>query len=265
MNGQRQRGLALASVLWGVLILSLIAASMLTQSVTGARIQHNVWNATKAGSVADEAVARAILELLDDRPERRPRVDGTRATLRIDGAPVTLWIQDESGKLNLNLADKTLLQGLFVSAGMARSDAEALADRIVARRTIDAAHTAAPFRSTEELLTMPGVSRELFERIAPALTVYGKSSSPNQDVAPREVLRALPGLDARAIDDLLRERDKKAAEGPPQNALPLPLAANNAAFLVTAEVDLHGARVVRVAAVQFTGDATNPYLVLAWR
>ena len=88
----RERGLALVSVLWGVAILSLIAAAMLSASLTTAQIGHNSWNAARAGSVADGAVNQAILWLLDDRAQ--PRVDGTAATSAFDGVPVRVWLQD---------------------------------------------------------------------------------------------------------------------------------------------------------------------------
>ena len=130
------------------------------------------WNAARAGSIADQAVSRAILSLLDDRAENQPRIDGVPAPLSIDGVQLRLWIQDESGKINLNFATKELLQSLFVSASMERNDAEGLADRIVARRT--PAGPSIAFRSVDELLAVPGVTRAFFARIEPALTVYGK-------------------------------------------------------------------------------------------
>lgn len=261
----RQRGLALVSVLWGVAILSLIAAAMLSASVTSAHLDRNGWNAARAGSVADEAVNQAILSLLDARPSRQPRVDAAPATLAIGGVPVRLWIQDESGKINLNFAPKELLQSLLASAGLENSDAGALADRIVARRPATDARLA--FRSVDELLTVPGVSGTLYARIAPALTVYGKGSAINEQVAPREALRALPQMDDQAIDRLLKERDEKrsAASGDQNGATGVPLGIADAVFLVTVEVRIDGAHVVRVAAVQFTGDAAKPFLVLAWR
>ncbi|HEY4941224.1 MAG TPA: type II secretion system protein GspK [Rhizomicrobium sp.] len=264
----RQRGLALVSVLWGVAILSLIAAAMLSASVTSAHLDRNGWNAARAGSVADEAVNHAILSLLDARASRQPRVDAAPVTLAIGGVPVRLWIQDESGKINLNFAPKELLQSLFASAGLESSVAGALADRIVARRpATDGTGPRLAFRSVDELLTVPGVSGALYARIAPALTVYGKDSAINEQVAPREALRALPQMDDQAIDRLFKERDERhsAASGDQNSATSVPLGIADAVFLVTAEARVDGAHVVRVAAVQFTGDAAKPYLVLAWR
>ena len=262
----RERGLALVSVLWGVAILSLIAAAMLSASVTSAHLGRNAWSAARAGSLADAGVNRAILSLLDVRAAHQPRVDGTRATLNFDGVPVRVWIQDETGKINLNFASQDLLQSLFVSAGMERSEAGALADRIVARRGPDgglSGHIA--FRSLDELLAVPGMSPAWFARVAPALTVYGRSGTINQQVAPREALRALPDMDEQSIEHLLKLRDENRETMPSTDDKSNPLGAAGSAFLVTVEVEIDGAHVVRTAAVQFTGDETKPYLILAWR
>jgi general secretion pathway protein K len=261
----RQRGLALVSVLWGVAILSLIAAAMLSASVTSAHLDRNGWNAARAGSVADQAVSRAILSLLDDRVRIRPRVDARPQALTFDGVPVRLWIQDESGRININFAPKDVLQSLFASAGLERGDAGTLADRIVARQTPAGAPNAhIAFRSTDELLAVPGMTPTLLARIEPLITVYGKAPVINRQVAPRAVLRLLPDLDDQGIDRLIKERD--ATPAPPDDTAPgSPLGLADTVFAVTAQARVGDAQIVRLAVVQFTGDVTKPYLILAWR
>lgn len=255
----RERGLALVSVLWGVAILSLIAAAMLSASLTTAQIGHNAWNAARAGSVADGAVNRQILALLDERAQ--PRADGTLATVTFDGVPVRVWLQDESGKINLNAAPKELLQSLFVSAGMGAGDAGALADRIVARRApAGDLHPRLAFRAVEEVLSVEGMTQALFDRVAPALTVYGKNGAINTNVAPREALRAMPGMDEDAIARLIAQREAERTAVP---AGALGVAQSD--FKITAEVTTGGAHIVRLAVVQFTGDAAKPYLIMVWR
>ena len=108
------------------------------------------------------------------------------------------------------------------------------------------------------------MTRTLFARVAPALTVFGKGGSVDQSVAPVIVLRALPGMDDKAIGDLLKSRDAAAAQAAAPGAA-APQRGADATFLLTAEVRLDTAHVVRTAVVRFTGDATNPYLILAWR
>jgi general secretion pathway protein K len=264
----RERGLALVSVLWGVAILSLIAAAMLSASVTSAHLDRNAWNATRAGSAADEAVNQSILALLDGRIARQPRVDSTPFTMTFDDVPVRVWIQDESGRVNVNFAAKDQLQTLFVSAGLEREDAGALADRIIMMRApAGSLGVVATFRSTDDLLAVPGMSRALLARIDPLITVFGQSAGINQRVAPRAVLRTLPGMDDDAIDKLLKQRDEihASAVADTQNTSGSPLGTTNSAFFITAETRVATTHIVRTAVVRFTGDVTKPYLIEAWR
>jgi general secretion pathway protein K len=185
--------------------------------------------------------------------------------LHFDGAPVRVWIQDESGRINVNAASRDVLQSLFVSAGAEKDAAGSLADRIVARRQPADPATPAPssvtFHTSDELLAVPGLSRALYARILPVITVYGRSAEVNTAVAPRAVLLALPGAMPGAVDDLLRDRDAQRAANPPAAAL----AAPGATFTITAQSQVDGARTIRVAVVQFTGDETKPYWFLSWQ
>lgn len=257
MMARDQRGLALVSVLWGVAILSLIAAAMRLEAVTSAQIDRNVWNATRAGAIADVAVNRAILTLMDNRTGRMPRVDGTRTVVAVDGTAVRLWIQNESGKINLNAADKSLLQSLFASAGLADSEAAALADRVVARRPAPGGSAPLAYRAVDDLLSVPGMTPALYGRVAPALTVFGRAATPDQSVAPRDVLRVLPGMSEQGIAEILKQRDEAAPSTGPAGA--------QSDYLVTAQARVAGAQVVRTTVVAFTGDPAKPYLILAWR
>jgi general secretion pathway protein K len=259
-----ERGLALVSVLWGVAILSLIAAAMLTTSVSTAYIDRNAWNATRGGAADDAVVNLAVLQLMDDRSDRQPRTDGTPRALVFDGVPVQLWIQDESGKININFTDRDLLLNLFVSQGASHDTAGDLADRILDRRKAIAGRSGSSnlaFRNSDELLTIPGISRELFVRIRPAITVYGRSGTLNQEVAPLEALLALPNMDRQSAADLIKHRQEAwaTARQTPANKSP------NSAFTVTVEARVSGARVIREAVVQFTGDEQRPYLFLSWK
>jgi general secretion pathway protein K len=268
MSARTQRGLALVSVLWGVAILSVIAAAMLTSSLSTAYVGRNVWNATRGSTLDEAAINRTILALMDDRTGRQPRTDGASAMRGTDGTNVRVWVQDESGRINVNFADKDVLQSLFVSVGVERATAGTLADRIVAARGTPASAeaagpvaTAIAFRNTDDLMQVPGMSATLYGRIAPLITVYGRSGAVNTEVAPRAVLLALPGATASSVDDALRQREAARAANLPAGAR----ATANATFMITAQSDVDGARAIRVAVVQFTGDETKPYWFLSWQ
>lgn len=261
-----QKGLALVSVLWGVAILSLIAAAMLTASRNAAHIDRDLWNSAKVRSEADAAISLSILALLDVRTAKQPRADGVPAQIVFDGVAIDTAIQDQAGLVNLNAAPKNLIAAVFVGAGAERSLAGELADRIAARRDGFKSGEIA-FRTRDALLEIPGMPRELYGRAAPQFTVYGANPAPDTAVAPRAVLQLLPDVDSDALNRLLKARDDAfaAALRPDAPASSAPRGAAGHVLSISAEIYSGRLHAERTASVLFTGDPARPYLVLAWR
>lgn len=287
---RQERGLALVSVLWALSILSLIAASMLSSSVLSYRMVRNDWARAQGESLAEAAINRTILALTDARAEKRCRIDGVPQELLLGGTRVQVLVQDEYGKIDLNAADTTLLKALLESAGAHFEDAGKLAARIADWRTpydekdrdttnISGDNPAstgyrarnASFQSVDELKLVAGMTPQLFVRIEPALTVYSKQSEIDQDTAPREALLALPGMDARKVDDLIAARLNPAGSLTAENAgahhgvLDMSAPPNGRVFSISVDVQGINRHVTEDVVIQLTGDPARPYLVLAWK
>ena len=256
----RERGIALVSVLWGVAILSVIVATMLATNIANTRVDRNNWSLARANALADGGVHRAILALLDTRPDHVVRADGTPWRFSLGGVRMTIAIQDENGLIDLNNAGPDVLTSLFQSVGMNQDQAKALAASIVALQPQNAPPNAVVFHTVDELLNVPGVTPTLFAQIGPALTVYSHSSTVDTNVAPRIVLAAMPGMDPATIDDMLAQRDAAFRTG----TLAAPALGANRAFAITVWVVLDNVRVIRHAVVQFTGDKDKPFWFIAW-
>src|SRR5438045_2534433 len=82
-----ERGVALVSVLIGVMLLSLIAASMLSSGRTAYRVAANAVVRAQAEAVAQAGITRAILALTDPRAGHRWRIDGAPYRFEFEGAP----------------------------------------------------------------------------------------------------------------------------------------------------------------------------------
>ena len=65
----RQRGIALIAVLWGLVLLAIIAASVTATSRTETRLAHNLVENAKAQALADAGIHRAVLGLLQPETE----------------------------------------------------------------------------------------------------------------------------------------------------------------------------------------------------
>jgi general secretion pathway protein K len=288
----RSEGFALIAVLLVIAVLSLIAANMLSTGRIAYALAHYSETRTRAAMLTEAGINRAILALLDQRPERRWRVDGVPYTVKLSGGSVTVRIEDELGKIDLNAADRSLLTGLFASAGLDPSAADALVDKILDWRdggtgvvkrlngATDADYLAAeysyhprggPFQRVDELLLVMGMTTELYRRVEPALTVYSGRPLFDPQVAPREALAALGEMDKAQIDAMMAARGAQASfsspgSSPPPGTLDPAISTAGRAFTITAEAtDSDGTSVATQAVIRLTGNPLQPYWALLWR
>ena len=239
-----QRGLALVTVLWVLMLLALIAASFTRTTRLEINLTRNLIENAKAEALADAGVYRAVLGLMDPNEATRWKADGRVYTFRLGGESedadedadedeaqgggvVKITIQDEIGKIDLNRAQDELLQSLFELAGLGPDEAAALVDKIVDFRdpddlvrlngAEDKDYAAAglpwdakdaPFEAVEELQQVLGMDMDLYRRIAPALSVFSRRPGFNPHFAPSEVLMALPGIDEQDVSGFTERRSE---------------------------------------------------------
>ncbi len=287
-----RRGLALVVVLWVLVLLGLVAASFMRTTRTEVNLTRNLIDNAEAEALADAGVYRAIQELLAPGKNRRWRVDGRAYRLDLHDGVVWISIQDEGGKIDLNRGKDRHLEGLFMLVGGVDADeAAALVDALADFRDEDDLHRLhgaedddyrnaglpygakdAPFEAVEELTQVMGMTHQLYERVAPYLTVYSERPQVDLLSAPREVLLAVPEVHPVEIEYLLEERARM--EGPiPTRAMPVPTAPRKSFALsdipiYTIRAEAHtksGAVFVREAVVELTGEADRPFQHRTWK
>lgn len=289
------RGFALVAVLAATLLLAVIAQSFVTQARTDATIARNVKDNAQARALADGALYRAVAMLLRDRSQWNFEPDGRAFAIPAAGAAITVAIQDEGGKIDLNRARAELLEALFLSVGVDADKTAALTDAVADwrdrddqkrlhgaedddYRDADRSHGAkdGAFDMVQELALVLGVSPALFAAVEPTLTVHSGKAGVNARVAPRPVLLALAqGTGALAqgteekISTFLENRDQSdpdAGQAGLDFSPRLLSNSNGTSFTIRAAARLHnGAVFVRDAAVRISPAATPPYTILSWR
>ena len=239
-----------------------------------------------------EAMVTAALELTAYRvsaagTDNRPSRGGF--LFRLGNANIAVELKSETGRIDLNMAPKELLAGLFAGLGAKYPNAEFYADRIIGWRVpsdpdkpneeASAYRTAglsypprqAPFAHVGELTLVLGLPPFLVERAMPFVTVFSGHAEINILAAAPEVLAAVPGMTPERLYALLSRR------GPgPQNAQSLQglLGSDPGSFMVepgkamrvAVRVDFDNRRQMRAEAVIHVRDEGDaPFRVLSWR
>jgi general secretion pathway protein K len=271
------------SVLWGLALLTAVSTSLLWAGSMSYRLAHNGLELAGVDALVEAGVNVAVDGLLDPRPDRRWRSDGRLYTFEFNGTPIQIRIQDELGKIDLNQADAPLLVSLIQSAGLDANAAGDLVDKIIDWRTatplkhLNGAkaqdYTArqsayrprnGPFQSVDELLLVMDMPPELFRRIEPALTVYSGRQFVDPQVAPRDVMRALPGMTPETVEAALsaRNMNPSATDVLAGDAL---ATLRGRAFAIRTEFPLSARTVVNEVTVRLTESPSQPFWVLNWR
>jgi general secretion pathway protein K len=266
----------LLSVLWGLALLAAIATSFLSAGGTSYRLARNALDAAEVDVAAEAAVNRAVLGLLDPNAETRWRTDGVPRIIDFEGTRMQVQVQDELGRIDLNNADATLLSALFRSVGLDPQAASALVDKILDWRDSsglkrlngakDPEYRDAglpyrprngPFQSVDELKLVMSMSPELFRRVEGALTVYSGRPSIDPQVAPPEVLRALPAMDAQKVAAIVAARGGQ----PVVSGVPL----IGRAFAIRIDIERPAGVQHREAVVRLTDHPQQIFWLLSWK
>lgn len=281
---ERSDGFILVAVLWILAALATLAAiySAYVNETAFVLVGHD--EGLKAQELALAGVELAVYELTAV-PEAQPS-EG-RLAFRLGNADVAVDFRSESARIDLNMAPKQLLEGLFTVLGAKSGEAEEFAGRILSWRTPLASGASdneaglyrsagrnygprhGPFQHVNELGLVLGLPPALIDCALPYLTVYSGQAGVNIFGAAPEVLSALPGITPERLRILLSQR-----QGASQDVLKaqLGMAAQyvtvqpGKANRITAAVRFDTKRQVRSEAVVLLPDNdTEPFRMLSWR
>ncbi len=281
---ERSDGFILIAVLWILAALAGLAAvyALYVRETAYAFVNHDEHLET-------QAVALAGVELAAYQLTANPKVRPLSGifSFRLGKAQVTVEFRSENARIDLNLAPKEVLAGLFAGLGATPAQAENYADRIAAWRTPLTAGAPdnetplyrsagknygprhGPFQHVNELGLVLGLPPEFVDHALPFLTVYSGQAEVNVLNAAPEVLAALPGITAERLHVLLSQR-----EAAPQDVLKAQL--GTGAQYVTVQASNSNRVTVDVqygdngharseAVILLIDGLSEPYLMLSWR
>jgi general secretion pathway protein K len=214
----RQRGIGLVVVLWGVLLLAVLAAEIVALSRSENRLVERHLAAARHAAALHTAVAWAAQRLLDVRSERRLPIDGSPTSFEFAGQHIEVSATLEAGRIDLNNSSDELLGALLRSQGLSEVDATrwlaTLRDWQDSddERRLDGAEWAdyraaglrygprnAPLKSVDELQMLLGMPETLAKCLASASTVYTWAPVPNVQHLTPESRRVLAWADRHQV------------------------------------------------------------------
>ena len=238
---KNRRGFALLTAIWMIVAISIaglqlaiearharLAAINLVQDSRGRALASGAFDLTRARLdlamrlAAQNGPVQASQALADSWMGIDTLMSGTE---RIGEASVHITVRSLGAKMNINRASEAEFRNFFVANQIDYSVAEELSQTIMDWRDVDENYRARGaereyyiregllnlprnnlFESVDELRYVEGMTPEIFELVAPQLTVWG-SGRINLNTAERPVLLSLTGMNEAAVAQLISLRE----------------------------------------------------------
>ena len=278
-------------VLWVLSLLIIMAGSFALSMRREAALISVLKNNAHAKAIAESGISLAEMMLLSPDPSKVWRADGSIYEIRASDAIIRIRLQSEAGKIDINKADQAVLQSLMALAPVDSEQQGKLVDAILDWRDadnlvrIDGAEKEEyqeaglnyeprnkPFESTEELQLVLGMNKKVLAWLDPLVTIYSNQPRINYQVASKEVLQAMPGLDAGIIDSFVIMRMESAKNNLPAPAFPLNTGSSNTAgqndiltLISEAIVDDESRAMLSVVITKSNSNENMPFQILKWQ
>lgn len=265
MNRSRESGMALLVVLWTLLLVGIVGASVSSQARKQGMLSRNGVLLAQAEAVAEAGVVRAVVGMLDLRPEAAWHADGSVHRFSLDQITVEVRIVDEAGKVDINAASPELIATLLQVCGASPDTAVSVAADVADLRRGAVTGRPKGFETTSELLAIPGMTPAIYDRAAPFMTVLTRATGIDPSVAAPELLAALANIDPSLAPTINAARAMGASAAAP--ALPTNgylTQSQHTVFTIQAVARAAKARFGRQATIRLTHNAELPLLVHSW-
>lgn len=243
MKMSRSGGFALVLVLWVLSLITIMAGSFALSMRREAGTVAGTSSNAQALAIAESGLAIAELMIMNPDQQQRWHTDGSIYQINYVDSKIRIRLLSEAGKVDLNRADEALLKELMLRAPVDEEQQSKLLNAILDWRDGDdlvrmngaekEEYQKAglsyqprnkPFQSVDELQMVLGMNEQVFKWLESRVTVYSEQANVDMAQAAKEVLYALPGIDAEQIDQYITARRENAINGLPPP--PVPVAAN---------------------------------------
>jgi len=283
------KGFIVVAALWLLAALAALAAVASVYVSQSAGALAALDSRTETEMLASAGIELAGYQLSLPATVRRPTHGGF--SFNLAKSTVTVEYMSEAARINLNMASRTMIAGLFAALGAQPEAAPQFADRVIGWRStprrgeqdeevalyraagLNSLPRRAPFNSVDELWLVAGLPAALIERAMPFVTVYSGIAEVNVLDAAPEVIAALPGMTPLKLGAFLNARQSLLPDNPEfvlsalgEGQAGVTVLGSNA-YRIRMHITLPDGRQSRPEGVLLILGAgeTQAYRVLAWR
>lgn len=251
-----QRGFALLTVLWALVILSVLALFVADRATLLHRAQQTSWDHLRRKALAEAAAYRAIFSYLviDDDFREKLISDGRRVAWAFRNETVHLTLEAESGKIDLNAADLNLIRGGV--RALYNEPELSLIMTGLERQTTDQKKV----RSLA-LFENPAFVARGGQSASAVFTIFSGRATIDPATASEDALSAVPGLSRELAREVIQAR-RNGTLPPGLSSFSQYFSRGQQVFTLTAYLGTD--HKLLTAVVDLSGHQINPR-VLSWR
>ena len=185
---RREEGYALIAAILSIVIFALMALTMINATRSSTIMATAEIDRAKLTAAADAGIAIAVHGLMLKDPAQRWSIDGNIRRERFERATLEIIVEDERGKIALNLINKSEVEAMFAEFGLQGIELETAVDSFLDWRDEDddprprggefelykekrIKPRNGELRTLGELAMINGIGPELAKRMAPFVTV----------------------------------------------------------------------------------------------
>lgn len=286
----QQKGLALPVVLWIILLISLLFASYSYSVRTELSITKQLIQTSKSKHVAEAALQKIIYFLKSDPENSKEKTQGARIFQgQVNGIDYQSVAVNHKGLISINSAQTEVLESLLQTYILDSEKRSLVIDGILNWRNVDEQNqdisslktdsenydddqysnqSSGKFLNVDQLLLVPGMDNELYNRVVGLFTARQQGESLNPRLAPYELLLALSNGSAERVNSFLEDRESNNNSFNGLDGMPSSKMTSNMSNIWTIEIEVNATKstATRLTTIVKMVDSTeNPYTLLSAR
>lgn len=263
---ENEQGIALISVLWALMILSIMVMTVFTIASVQGHYSDNMAHKAQAEALADAGIYLSIQKLSERGSARKFPEKLSTLQFQYGGKDIKVRLIPETGKIDLNMAHEVLISAVLGYHGVDDATASEIAENIRYLRTDS---TEKPFKIVSDIRRFKVIDAQLYRCIEPYLSVYSNRLGVNYATASDDMRNMIKWADKVRWGGQNWLEISGTATGSLVSGTRSVLQQSGShagkAYTLQAEVDVsEDVSIQRTAVIRMTGNRSTPFWVYRW-